>query len=103
MMSPQQFILSVLKCFIFKNVRQRLHSQAGTYNRGPGEVPRQGPAKGSRETGGTDGAGGARRDDDVVPAGGTCHLIGQVTPTPTALFLRLHSSGLTSRLFPKGD
>lgn len=42
---------------------------------GPGDKPRVG----SGGMGGSDGTGGARRGDDVVPEGGTCCLLRQVT------------------------
>lgn len=68
----------------------------------PDEVCREGTGK---------GRWGDRRKEEMVQEGlpsqrlafsfRTCCLDGQLISTPTALFLRFHSSGLISRLSPK--
>lgn len=104
MVSPWKFILSVLKCFTFKNVRQKKKKELKKKKKPTGEAKaaqragqafQRGPGGAQRkvaEAGGRDGAGGASRDDHVVPEGGAYCLAGQVTSTPAALSLRPRDS-----------
>lgn len=94
-------LLSTLKCFLLKNLRQRPHPrgrdlQCGTQGRCQG-----GCSGREQRNGGGDAEGGATGGEDVVPRVGpavswTGHF------HPNSPLLRLHFPGFTSRLFPRG-